>query len=272
MSTKFKSPEHCGDENPFNGLILPPTEIDNKAREAVDGFNTLGAHLAVAMRQGLLPIDEAIVGKDVVQEDESGWSTSGSRLPVWLILEDTNLTGDPLFYGRIGTETCSYSLGSGTPNNFQTKYKTASKQEIMDLRSRRLGDVNAVFGSETAIGLDGLGRFLKLEKDIHLDSEMRYVHFPERFSVPDVGLKPSDFFDPKTELSSEQLVRVMNTRMKTVIKRYTTLLQVEKAKLKIGEPLNRPTGYYDARSGLIYRHENLTPKKELKKKKFLGIF
>ncbi len=271
MSLETTNETAPGNINPFEGCIPDPIETDLKAVRAVEGFNELGVHLAASMRKGLLPVDEAIVGSDVHEEDESGYSKTGSRLPVWLILEDTKLTGEPLFTGQIGVQTCSYSLLSGTPNDFRTNFKKASKKEILEFRGGRLGDVEQVFASESAIGLDGLGRFVKLVKDIEMDKDFHFIKYPENFSVAVSELKPSDFFNLKTKLSSEQLVDSMKTRMQKAIAKYTALLQEERSKLKIDEPLNRPLDYYDARSGLLYRHENLKPKEQPKKRKLLRI-
>jgi hypothetical protein len=272
LGAEFQSPGIQGEENPFKGLVSGPDEIDAKTSATVNGFNALGRHLAVAMRKSLLPIDVALVGKDTSQEDENGYTILGGRLPVWLILEDTNLTGDALFHGKIGTETCSYSLWSGESNGHRTEYKEASKQEIMDLKRPSLIGVESVYATEKAVGLDGLGRFVLLQKFYKLYEGESSVDCPTKFTVPDLPLKPSDFFDITTGLSSDQLVKAMDNRMKKTITKYTRLLQEEKNALKPGEPLQRPVDYYDARYGVIYRSEKPSPGVEPQKRKIFGLF
>lgn len=233
------APQGTSTPNPFESLIPVLAEDERKIQHTMGRITTLAGQFAEIMRDRLMPIDRAIVGEDVSERSKKEFIRRGTRLPVWVVLQDVNISGKSLFSGTV------------YKNHTPTKYDNRSDFEKAVDGFSRHEDFSF---NEKAIGISGLGKLVLLSKRgarfLGTDDEGAY---PMDYSVAEENLKPSDIFDASTKLSSDELAAVAQDRMAAAIERYTAKLREEQNQLPLNTALERPNDYYEPTSGVLFR-------------------
>lgn len=168
-------------DNRFSGLVPNPSEDEALISEAMRRLNVLGSEFASQMAAGLMPIDEAIVGKDTATDDAQYTTLHGKRLPVWIVLNGSNLAGEPMFRGSIWDTSFSHPK--------ETQYFSDLESFKTGLKETKYSHFSKAAATDRAVGLTAMGRYVSLSKEIEQDPTYHFTPIPDQYSLSEKGDK-----------------------------------------------------------------------------------
>lgn len=252
MSESLQSPDR---NNVFDAYVPVPAEEETRIGQAMDTFADLGQQFASLMQGRRMPIDVARVGEDTITDIESGWVRCGRRLPIWLVLSGTDLSGNSLFKGTVSDDsrTSPYSeFTLGDQVTYDDKF-------AFEQGAYAATDGAGIWAHESAIGLTATAEYVRLSKQVQKSPhKVEFYGLPDTFTVDNQKIKPSDFFSLKARITAEVLGDTMKGRMVSAIDSYSIILTKERELSEMGGAVLRSIDYYDLREGELERYKNPT--------------
>lgn len=211
-----------------------------KVGEAMARILDLSVGFAAAMLVHEMPVTVAIE-EEVEEPDISNSFKRGIRsrklVPLWVTLRNTNLSDQPLRVAHTIHETCSYSLLSGTPNNFRDVYTEIDPDKLDELK---LGYKDEISYFEQAIGVTPSGINVPLSRSYRGDKLWRRPWESEQYRIIQKELAPADLFDTESHIDPADIERAMEARLKESLKYYQGQMNNEMANNEI----DREADYY----------------------------
>lgn len=221
--TSNRAAEQAG--NCFGDLLAASMHDRNdRISQAMRGIGELALGFARTMSGAGMPIDRI---SELVPDIISGSNLpliEQRNYPVWAVVKETDLSGRPLIHANLGTETCSYSLLSDTPDNFRMEYRPVDIAELPDLKVDGYQGRQRLSYSETAVAVTAAGELILA--NCHLpDVDTSYHSSPifrehRQYHVAPRGVQPDNLFDTQAIISPNKLVDAMERRLCDALKRY----------------------------------------------------